>query len=67
LKAIESGIKFVCNKLNLPFEPERIPELKTGIRYKSIPISDFYTKEMKQLVEKAYKTEMREFGYSFPS
>jgi len=34
----ENGIKFVCNRLNIPFEPENIPRLKVMARDKSIPI-----------------------------
>jgi len=63
---LETGIEFVCNKLGLPFEPENIPQLKTGIRDNSIPVKTFYSKELRHLVERTFATEIREFGYSFP-
>ncbi len=61
---IESGIKFVCDRLGLPFDPGRIPKLKSGIRDHTIPISEFYSEDLIELVRKAYQFELSEFGYS---
>lgn len=60
------GIKFVCDQLGLPFEPENIPKLKVGSRDKTIPVSNFYTKETREWVRRVYRWELDEFGYEFP-
>jgi hypothetical protein len=63
---LENGIKHVCNLLNIPFEPERIPRLKSALRDRKIPLSDFYDEEIIQIVSRIYEFEIDEFGYSMP-
>ena len=63
---IETGIKFVCDKLQIQFEAEKIPVLKSGIRDRSIPLSRFYTAKIAQSVAKAYAFEIRKFGFRLP-
>jgi len=64
---LEKGIEFVCRKIGVPFEPERIPSLKSGIRDHTIPIDSFYTEELIHSVAIAYRFELDQFGYSFPA
>ncbi len=64
---LATGIEFVCERLGLPFDAEKIPQLKTAKRDKSVPISDLFTPDMRSVVEKAYEAEIREFGYGFPA
>lgn len=61
---LANGIKFVCDRLGLPFEPEKIPRLKSGIRDLSVALDDFYSEETARLVYRAYELEIREFEYS---
>jgi hypothetical protein len=35
---LENGVKHVCNLLDIPFEPEKIPKLKAGLRTKELPL-----------------------------
>jgi len=63
---IEEGIKFVCDKLAVPFEPARIPRLKAGIRDQAIDLRRFYSEEIIQSVQKLYEFEINEFGYDCP-
>ena len=61
------GIKQVCDRVNVPFEPERLPKLKAGIRDSSIPLSAFYDEETTLLVAQAYQFELDSFGYPLPT
>ncbi len=60
------GIKNVCDRLSIPFEPSRIPEFKKGIRSHKIPILDYYDDDTEQIVRKIYAWELKRFGYDLP-
>jgi Sulfotransferase family len=61
---IEDGVKHVCEVLEIPFEPERIPSLKTGFRPRDLSLRDYYSPETIQLVVERYAFEFSNFGYS---
>ena len=61
-----NGIKHVCDLLNIPFEPERIPSLKSGLRNRKIPLREFYDDQTIQIVIGLYEFEIEKFGYSMP-
>jgi hypothetical protein len=63
---LENGIQHVCNVLNIPFEPERIPRLKSGLRNGKIPLRDFYNDQTIEIVMRLYEFEIEKFGYSMP-
>lgn len=63
---LENGIQHVCNVLNIPFEPERIPRLKSGLRNGEIPLRDFYDDQTIAIVMRLYEFEIDKFGYSVP-
>ena len=62
---IEGGIRHVCEFLGIPFEPERIPKLKSGIRPTELKLEDYYDKETIEIVSKRCEFEIRQFGYTF--
>ena len=64
---LEQGIKQVCDRVNVPFEPERLPKLKAGLRDSSIPLSAFYDEKTTLLVAQAYQFELDMFGYTLPT
>ncbi len=63
---LENGVGRVCDKIGVPFEPERIPRLKADSRDASVSIGELYDEESIQAVKQAYAFELEEFGYSFP-
>lgn len=63
---LENGIKHVCNVLDIPFESERIPRLKSGLRNRKIPLHDFYDEQTIQIVTRLYEFEIETFDYSMP-
>jgi hypothetical protein len=64
---LENGIKHVCDKLDVAFEPENIPAFKSGMRNKQFSVSEFYDLETIQIVNQLYEFELNYFGYTAPS
>ncbi|MDH3315171.1 MAG: sulfotransferase family protein [Betaproteobacteria bacterium] len=63
---LHEGMKHVCDRLSIPFEPSRIPEFKKGIRHDRIQVRDYYDHETVQIVQKIYSWELERFGYDLP-
>lgn len=61
---LEEDLKFVCNKLNLPFG-EKIPKIHTDIRKNKSHYSSFYDSKTKRIVERQYSKILSYFHYSF--
>jgi hypothetical protein len=61
---IKNGVQHVCQVLEIPFEPERIPSLKAGFRPRGLSLRDYYSPETIQLVVERYAFEFDNFGYS---
>jgi hypothetical protein len=60
------GIKHVCDRLRIPFEPTRIPTFKKGIRPGNVQLSDLYDRETEKIVQELYDWELERFGYELP-
>jgi len=65
-EALHYGVKHVCDRLSIPFEPARLPEFKTGVRPNDIPVAEYYDREAEQIVRETYAWEFDQFGYSMP-
>jgi len=63
---LENGIGQVCKHLNIPFEPEKLPQLKANIRDNNISLRAFYDDELKKVVREEYAFELAYFKYTFP-
>lgn len=63
---LNEGIEYVCNKLDIPFEADKIPRLKSGIRNVAVPITEFYDNECIEIVYNAFPWEFKKFNYQFP-
>jgi hypothetical protein len=63
---LPGGIQHVCSRLHIPFAPERIPKLKSGIRSHDIPLWEYYDADSIQIVRQLYGFELDTFGYSDP-
>jgi hypothetical protein len=60
---LSEGIKFVCDKLSIPFEENSIPRLKSGIRNTQIPIREFYSNECIDIINSSFPWEIERFKY----
>lgn len=64
---LKQGIKYVCEKLSIPFEGQEIPEFKKDKRHQGIPIRKFFDKPSQELVQELYAWEIARFGYDVPA
>ncbi len=64
---LQEGIREVCTRLQVPFEPDQVPRLKTGMRNDQIPLKDYYDAQSISIVKDLYSFELDYFGYDFPS
>jgi len=63
---LEKGIKEVCERLSIPFEPWKIPKLKFGNRINDLSLKDYYDSETVKIVSRIYDFEISKFGYEPP-
>jgi hypothetical protein len=59
-------IRRVCERLDVPYEPESLPEFKKGGRRHSVPVREFYDPPSRKIVEDLYAWELARFGYDVP-
>jgi hypothetical protein len=64
---MHAGVQHVCDVLGIPFEPERIPHLKGGVRPQGIPLAEYYDAKAVSFVRDQYRFEMEHFGYAPPA
>ncbi|MEL6721312.1 MAG: sulfotransferase family 2 domain-containing protein [Bacteroidota bacterium] len=62
---LEGGIQEVCKRLDIPFEPERIPRFKASYRPKK-DYSILFDEEAVGLVREMFKFEVTRFNYQPP-
>ncbi|MDG2617288.1 sulfotransferase family 2 domain-containing protein [Thermoleptolyngbya sichuanensis XZ-Cy5] len=65
-ESLAADLERICAKLGVPWNPEALPQLKTGTRPKVAIARALYTNKSRQLVETAYAFELDYFGYQFP-
>jgi len=65
-EALADGIRRVCEKFDLPFEPDKIPRLKTSSRPRGLTCADYYDTESVAMVRSIYQFEVDYFGYLDP-
>ena len=63
---LAADMQRICEHLGLPWDPERLPAFKAGIRPPEATARRLYTPRSRQLVREAYHFELRYFGYKFP-
>jgi hypothetical protein len=64
---LHQDIQHVCGVLDIPFAPERITSLKSGIRAHDIALGDYYDAETINIVSDLYGFELERFGYGQPT
>lgn len=61
---LHEDMQTLCDKLNIPFEKDKFPKEKTGVR-KEKGYKKFYDDETREMVAKAFSREIERFGYQF--
>ena len=66
-ESLNQDIERICNKLSIPYEPEKIPFLKKKVHQKKMALQKIYSDEAKAILEQIYAFELEYFNYSFPN
>lgn len=64
---LHEELERICNRLNIAWEPSRLPSFKAGVRPRNITAQHLYTDKSREIVRSTYEFELDYFGYSFPS
>ena len=64
-EALADGIREVCQRLEYPYDPQRIPHLKNTEKSKQ-PLSAYYSDASVATIERAFRFELNQFGYKRP-
>lgn len=65
-ESLDADMQRVCERLGVPWEPQRLPRLKAEFRPASATAGRLYTPRSRAAVASAYAFELQEFGYEFP-
>lgn len=60
---ILTGLKTVCDRLDIDYEPENLQHSKRTKTDLNIPLSAFYSDELVEMVESYFKFELEYFNY----
>jgi hypothetical protein len=63
---LHEDVERLCERLGVPWQPERIPHFKKGDRPDVSRIEDLYTPRAREIVGRAFAYELSHFEYSFP-
>ncbi len=63
---LHEGIRYVCDKIGVPFDSAQLPNLKNNFRKERTPVADYYDSETIAIVQKRYAMELEMFGYGPP-
>lgn len=63
---LAAGMAAVCNALQLPWEPGRLPHFKSDFRPTLATVGRLYTPAARQAVQRAFARELDLLGYGFP-
>ncbi|MGE3804342.1 MAG: sulfotransferase family 2 domain-containing protein [Gemmataceae bacterium] len=64
---LPEGIEQVCQRLTIPFEPERIPHFKKGNRPVDVSVRAFFDRDTRKAVQERHAWEIEKFGYRLPA
>ena len=63
---LHEDLMLVCKRLDIRYEPKRLPQFKKGYRYQDIPIAEFYDKATIDIITEKFAWELERFGYTLP-
>ena len=66
VETLLTDLERVCQRLGVPFVPDRLPKGKSNIRPSWASVGLMYTDEGRAEVAKRYALEIERFGYGFP-
>lgn len=64
-EALADGVALVCEELEIPFDPEQLPEFKPGGGDRRLT-ADYFDATTEAMVREQYAWELQTFGYDMP-
>lgn len=64
---LHEDLAALCAHLGLPWEPQRLPQFKAGIRPRDVALDELFTPRARALVAAQCGFELDRFGYRFPA
>jgi hypothetical protein len=64
---LAEGMERICARLGVPWEPARLPTLKSGFRPLEVPLAAYYDAEAIERVARLHAFELEHFGYAPPA
>lgn len=64
---LHRDIEVLCDKLDIPYEPERMPELKSGRRPEGLKYDSYYDQKTADIIADKYAMEIEKFDYAYPT
>ncbi len=58
-------LRRICIRIGVPFEPDKLPRLKSGFKPPDVLLNEYYDVETDKIVRKHFALEFEYFGYSF--
>ena len=66
-ESLLEGVEEVCRRVNVPFQPERLPKLVSKSRSKKHAVADYYDAKTIEIVRQRFRFELEKFEYDFPT
>ena len=63
---LESGLNHICQRLDIPYEINKLPRLKISARDRNFDIASYYDQSSIDVVTKLFEFELDYFGYLAP-
>lgn len=63
---MDTGLRRVCDQLQVPFDLSNLPRLKISNRDRSVKIADYYDSDTIAVVENVFEYELANFSYDVP-
>lgn len=61
-----SDLERICMRVGVPFEPDRLPQAKSGVRPPWATVPAMYSDPARVIVAELFALEIELFGYAFP-
>jgi len=63
---LHEDLKSICRRLDVAYDPSRLPRFKSEFRRAEYSLADLYTPKSVDIVARMYDYEIERFGYEFP-
>lgn len=66
-EALLEGLRDVCERIGVEFDPSRLPSFKRADELARLPIAEYFDSATVAIVQERYRFEIERFGYRLPA